>query len=409
METIDPTQNSAEKLNIQLDEVNFENTEIAFSSRSDESLKQAHFLFNLLKSNFLMKIGKYATTVALKLRLPINGLIKKTIFQQFCGGETIAECAKTTKILDDYNIGTILDYSVEGKDSENDFEITTDEILRTLDTAHNNPHIPFSVFKISGLCKNKILEKAGSGSENLNPSELESYQKLENRIDRICRKASETNTPIFIDAEESWIQDAIDFLAMKMIRKFNGSKAVVYNTLQMYRHDRLAHMKSRIEDAKSEGFVYAVKIVRGAYMEKERLRAEEMGYPSPIQPDKKSTDNAYNEATLLALDNLNYCSFCSGTHNEKSSLLLASELDKRAVKRDDIKVYFAQLFGMSDHISFNLSSAGYNVAKYVPYGPVKEVMPYLIRRAEENTSVAGQTGRELTLINRELQRRKGKS
>jgi len=384
----------------------FENTEIAFSSRTNRELRQAHFLFSVLGKPLLMNIGKRLTLFSLRAGLPIEGIIKKTIFRQFCGGETIAECAETTRILDRFHIGTILDYSAEGKNSEADFERTTNEILKTIEVAHNNPHIPFCVFKMTGLCKDELLEKASSGKEHLSKIDKENYEKLESRVESICQRAADTKTPVFIDAEDSWYQETIDRIAMKMIRRFNREEPIVYNTLQMYRHDRLEHMKDAIARAKQEGFIYAVKLVRGAYMEKERERAKEKGYPSPIQPNKESTDRDFDAALLLGLDNLEHCAFSAGTHNEKSSLLLANEMDRRNLERDNNRIYFAQLFGMSDHISFNLSNAGFNVAKYVPYGPVREVMPYLIRRAEENTSVAGQTSRELTLIKKEIRRRK---
>jgi len=387
----------------------FENTEIAFSSRTNLELRRAYLLFSVLGKPLLMDIGKRVTLFSLKVGLPIEGLIKKTIFRQFCGGETIAECAETTRILDRFHIGTILDYSAEGKNSEVDFEKTTNEILKTIEVSNDNPHIPFCVFKMTGLCKNIILEKASKSIDNLDEKEKSDYAKLEARVESICKRAADTGTPVFIDAEDSWYQDAIDRIAMKMIRRFNRKEAIVYNTLQMYRHDRLEHMKSAIKEARDEGFIYAVKLVRGAYMEKERERAKEKGYPSPIQPDKESTDRDFDAALVLGLDNLDHCAFSAGTHNEKSSLMLANEMDRRNLSRDNNRIYFAQLFGMSDHISFNLSNAGFNVAKYVPYGPVQEVMPYLIRRAEENTSVAGQTSRELSLIKKEIQRRKHNS
>ncbi len=352
-----------------------------------------------------MAIGKQVTLVALALRLPIRGMIKATIFHQFCGGENIAECGTTTKVLDKYSIGTILDYSVEGKGNESDFSAATEEVLRTVSTANGNKNIPFCVFKMSGLCGLELLEKMSLGGE-LNEVELTAKGKLEMRLDQICKQAWETGTPIFIDAEESWVQQAIDDLAMQMILKYNQKTAVVYNTLQMYRHDRIAHMKEAHASCKSNSVVYAVKIVRGAYMEKERERALEMGYPSPIQVDKTATDSDFNDSVMYCLDNLAEISLCAGTHNEESSMLMSKELKRRGISKEDKRAYFAQLFGMSDHISFNLSNTGYNVAKYVPYGPVREVMPYLIRRADENTSVAGQTGRELKLISAEIRRRK---
>jgi proline dehydrogenase len=386
-------------------EISFNNTEIAFSSKSDSDLNRAYWLFKILENPTVMKVGKFATLAALKLRLPIDGLVKSTIFKQFCGGETIAECATTTKVLDQYNIGTILDYSVEGKDAEKDFEFTAQEILRTIQTGHNNPHIPFCVFKVSGLAANSLLEKIGAGI-TLNEKESLQKNKLYERVDRICAASSQTGTPIFIDAEESWIQDAIDEIATTMMMRYNTENAVVYNTLQMYRHDRLEHLKNAYARAEKEGYVYAVKLVRGAYMEKERDRAEERGYPSPIQPDKASTDRDFNLGIEFCLERIDRLAFCAGTHNEESSMKLATMITAQNIPPNHPNIFFAQLYGMSDHISFNLSDAGFNVAKYVPYGPVKEVMPYLIRRAEENTSVAGQTGRELRLIRSEKVRRK---
>lgn len=385
--------------------VSFDNTEIAFSSKSDKQLRKALMLFKLIGNNFLMKFGQKATMAVLALRLPVNGIIKATIFEQFCGGEDIAECASTTKVLDQYHIGTILDYSVEGKNSEDDFRATSDELQRTIKTAADNIHIPFCVFKISGLCSNALLEKMGS-KKPLSEQEIQARERLEERVDVLCKSAWETGTPIFIDAEETWIQGFIDELAMTMMSRYNKERAVVYNTLQMYRHDRLEHLKKTHAHCKADGMVYAVKLVRGAYMEKERDRAEEKGYPSPIQPNKKATDHDFDLALKYSLDNYTDIAICAGTHNEESSMLLSEEMTKRNIPKNHPHIYFAQLFGMSDHISFNLSDAGFNVAKYVPYGPVREVMPYLMRRADENTSVAGQTSRELRLIESEIKRRK---
>lgn len=383
----------------------FENTEVAFSSKSDRDLKRAYWLFRIIGNRNVSLIGKYATQIALALRLPISGMVRATIFKQFVGGETIDECAVTTQVLDRYHIGTILDYSVEGKESEADFERTTEEILKTIRTASGNHHIPFCVFKTTGLSPNKLLEKVSSGKE-LSSEEKAAYERLHARVERICQKAVEADTPVFIDAEESWLQPAIDALAREMMAKYNKEKAIVYNTLQMYRHDRLEYLKEMVDRATRLEYYYGVKLVRGAYMEKERDRAEELGYPSPIQPNKAATDLDFNAALAYCLDYIDRVAFCAGTHNEESSLFLAQELTRRGIAADDKRVYSAQLFGMSDHISFNLSDAGYNVAKYVPYGPVKEVMPYLIRRAQENTSVSGQTSRELGLIMKEIKRRK---
>lgn len=385
--------------------ISFENTEVAFKSKSDKDLKRAYRLFKLVGSPAIVKFGKWATNLALALRLPINGIVKKTIFRQFCGGETIAECEQTIQTLGQFGIGTILDYSVEGKTSEDDFDETVQEIIRTIERGASDQNIPFAVFKLTGIARFSILERANNGVESLSDDEKREYAQLQERVDLICRAAHEQNVPVFIDAEDSWIQDTIDRLAFEMILRYNTKSAIVYNTIQMYRHDRLAYLAQMIEAARSAGVHYGVKLVRGAYMEKERERAAQKGYPSPIQPDKAATDRDFNRALELLVANMDCIAFCAGTHNEESSAYLTKLIEEHTIDKTDARIYFAQLLGMSDHISFNLSNAAYNVAKYVPYGPVREVMPYLLRRADENTSVAGQTGRELSLIIKERNRR----
>ena len=386
--------------------ISFDNTEIAFKSKSDKQLRKAYWLFKMVGSPKLVKVGKVATDVALNLRLPINGIVKATIFQQFCGGENIQECTPTINELGKFGVGTILDYSVEGKTSDEDFENTTLEIIETIKRGENDPFIPFAVFKVTGISRFGLLEKANPENAVLTEAEQAEYADLLERVERICREGFERNVPVFIDAEETWIQDVIDRLAYEMMLKFNQTKPIIYNTVQMYRHDRLAHLKDVVAQAKADGIFYGVKLVRGAYMEKERNRAKEMGYPSPIQPNKEASDRDYNLALDFIFENIERIGLCAGTHNEHSAKYVAELIKKHNVDLSNPNVYVAQLLGMSDHISFNLAATGLNVAKYVPYGPVKEVIPYLIRRAEENTSVAGQTGRELGLIMKERQRRK---
>jgi proline dehydrogenase len=386
--------------------VSFENTEIAFKSKTDKDLNRAYWLFKIIGNPSMVKFGKSATNFALNINLPINGLIKSTIFHQFCGGETINECEKTTKNLASFGIGTILDYSVEGKTSSEDFEKTCLEIIATIEKAKNSKDIPFAVFKVTGIAQHHILEKANNPETQLNEKEQEQLEAIKSRVERICSKAHESDVAVFIDAEESWIQDIIDRITEEMILKFNKNKAIVFNTLQMYRHDRIAYLKTSLQFALQNEIHYGIKLVRGAYMEKERARALEKGYPSPIQKDKNSSDSDYNLALEIILDNIQHFALCAGTHNEESSLYLSKLIQEKGIESDDKRIYFAQLLGMSDHISYNLSNAHYNVAKYVPYGPVKEVMPYLLRRADENTSVAGQTSRELSLILKEKNRRK---
>ncbi len=386
--------------------ITFDNTEIAFESKTDKDLNRAYRLFKLIGNRNLVKLGKPVTNLALKLGLPIKGMIRKTIFAQFCGGETINECDATINNLGKFGIGTILDYSVEGKTSDEDFEHTTNEIIATILKGEGNEYIPFAVFKVTGISRFELLEKANNGLDKLTVSEQQEYEQVVERVDRICRTGFEKNVPVFIDAEETWIQDTIDRIAYQMMLKYNNETAIVYNTVQMYRHDRLAYLKHEIELAKKDGIRYGVKLVRGAYMEKERARAQEKGYPSPIQPDKASCDRDYDLALEFLVSEIGHMALCAGSHNENSSLLLTELLTKYAISPSDKRIYFAQLLGMSDHISYNLSKHGFNVAKYVPYGPIKEVMPYLLRRADENTSVAGQTSRELNLIIKERKRRK---
>ncbi len=386
--------------------ISFENTEIAFKSKSDKDLKRAYWLFKMVGSPSVVKFGKWATNASFKIHLPINGMVKATIFKQFCGGETINECTKTIKQLNDFGIGTILDYSVEGKTSAEDFEKTTQEIIATIEKGKNNPAIPFAVFKVTGIARFGILEKANNPNSELSENEKKEFQEVINRVDRICKKGFESNVPVFIDAEETWIQDTIDRLTVSMMSKYNQKEAIVFNTLQMYRHDRLQFLKEVTAAARIGNYHYGIKLVRGAYMEKERERAIAKGYPSPIQPNKESCDRDYNDALTYIIDNIDILALCAGTHNEESSEFLAKLITDKGLEKNDKRVYFAQLLGMSDHISYNLSNNQFLVAKYVPYGPIKEVMPYLLRRADENTSVAGQTSRELNLITKEMKRRK---
>jgi proline dehydrogenase len=395
--------------------ISFDNTEIAFRSKNKQDLQRAYLLFKIIGWPRLVKMAKILTPLALRIKLPIQGLIKKTIFKQFCGGETIQECNPTIESLDAFGIGTILDYSVEGKTQEEDFELTTQIIIQTIEKSATDDRIPFAVFKVTGIAQHHLIEiessrlralRKGAAFREFNTDEINGIAAIIERIDRICAAAAKHQTRLFIDAEETWIQTAIDQWTYDMMCKYNTSRCIVYNTIQMYRHDRLAYLKAECKRAKKDGIYYGVKLVRGAYMEKERARAKELGYPSPIQPDKASTDQDYNAALEFIVANKDVFSVCAGTHNEQSSMHLSTLLGKEGIHAKNPQFYFAQLLGMSDHISYNLSDAGYQVAKYVPFGPVNEVLPYLLRRADENTSVAGQTSRELGLLMKEKARRK---
>lgn len=382
----------------------FEDTRTAFAAKSDKDLLRAYWLFKLIGFNWLVRISPPLVKAAIALRLPIKGLISATVFRHFCGGESIAECEHTIRTLHSFGVGTILDYSVEGKASESDFEHSLEHTIGTIHRAKGDPAVPFSVFKPTGIVRFGLLEKVNAGS-TLSEEEQREYSRFLERFDRICRTAAECGVPVFVDAEESWIQDAIDTVATDMMARYNRGRVIVYNTLQLYRHDRLAYMSSAIEAATNGGYLVGFKLVRGAYMEKERARAEKMGYPSPIQPDKQSTDRDYDLALHTCMKHLDRVAVCVGSHNESSNLLMVRTMQEQGVPANHPRIWFSQLYGMSDHISFNLAAAGYNVAKYVPFGPVKSVLPYLIRRAQENTSVAGQTGRELRLIMTERKRR----
>ncbi len=382
----------------------FDNTEVAFQYRSNKELKHARFLFASMSSPTLTNIGIKMTSLALSLHLPVKAIIKSTLFDHFCGGETMEDAAKTAAVIGKYGINTILDYGVEGKESEDDFDKAVPEFIKAIKYAASGKNIPFISLKITGFAYFSLLEKVHSGSP-LTADEGGAWQRVENRIDEICKAAAGNNIMVLVDAEESWIQKPVDELTDKMMERYNKQKAIVFNTFQLYRHDRLVFLKESYEVAKTKGYQLGAKLVRGAYMEKERNRAAEKGYPSPIQPDKQATDRDYDEAVYFCMQHLDGLSLFIGTHNEASCLKAAKYMLDHNVPVNTEKVFFSQLYGMSDNISFNLSHEGYHVAKYLPYGPVKDVIPYLMRRAQENTSVAGQTGRELSLIKKEIKRR----
>jgi len=384
--------------------ITFDNTEIAFQSKSNNDLKKSYLLFKTLSHPTMVKVGGSLTKAAIKVHFPINWAVKPTIYKQFVGGETIRECVPTVALLGKYNVKAILDYSVEGKESPEDIKAALAETLRSIENAGKNPNIPFAVFKPTAFTTSTVLEKVSAGAA-LTENEKTEANAFRERVNTLCKAAFDSNIPILIDAEDSWYQNFIDDVVNEMMRRYNQKKAVVFNTFQMYRHDRLDFLKKSHQMAVEGNYFLGAKFVRGAYMEKERLRASKLGYPSPIQPDKEHTDHDYNAALKFCIDNIDRISIFNGTHNENSSQYLANLMEEKGLSKNDPRIWFSQLFGMSDHISFNLAHAGYNVAKYLPYGPVKHVIPYLVRRAEENTSVKGQTGRELGLITKEMKRR----
>ncbi|MCU0387712.1 MAG: proline dehydrogenase family protein [Chitinophagaceae bacterium] len=401
--------------------ISFENTENAFKYKSDKDLKQANFLFSSMGFQWLVKLGTRLTPWAIKSGLPIKGVIRNTIFKQFVGGETLEETKPVVDMLGRYNVKVILDYGVEGGDEgDEEFDHAMEEFKKVVDYAGSQTNIPVMSIKLTGMARFGLLEKLDDlmhqttntlmkryewALSKLSEAERAEWQRVHDRLDVICKEGLLTGIGVSIDAEETWIQDPVDALTILMMNKYNHEKVAVYNTVQLYRHDRLAFLRAMLEAAKERGFVLGVKLVRGAYMERERRRAEANGYPSPIQKDKASTDADFNEAVQLCIDHLDQVSVIVASHNEYSNKLAADLLMKKGLPLDHPHVHFSQLFGMSDNITFNLAAAGCNVSKYLPFGPIEDVIPYLMRRAQENSSVGGQTGRELLLIRKELKRR----
>lgn len=385
--------------------VSLNNTKTAFSHLSDLELKKAQLLFLVLKNRFLSELGPKILTTMIKYKFPVLTIVKKTMFAHFCGGESIEDCQKIIEKNGQKNVGAILDFSVEGENSEESYEKTFEEIKKTVEASSKSKHIPFAVFKITGICSTDLLEKR-SKNVSLGDLELAAWHKAENRCEAICRLAAESQTMVFIDAEQSFLQDAIDHLCEKMMKKFNSERVVVFNTVQLYRHDRLSYVKRLYEDAAANHYKIGLKLVRGAYLESERELAALKGVPSPIHKNKIDVDNDFDNCVEYCLDRLEQITVCVATHNQKSVAKLIEKMSERDIQHSDNRIWCAQLLGMSDHISFNLGEASYNTAKYVPYGPVAKVLPYLFRRAEENSSIQGQSSREYDLLTEEIERRK---
>ena len=384
----------------------FNNTEVAFALKKNSELDRAFYLFQMIKRNPLVKIGTAVTKFALKTHMPVEGIIRATVFDHFCGGINEDDCMSTIDKMYTKNVHSVLDYSAEGKEIEEHFDLAMNKTLKTINVyGKEKESVPFAVFKPTGFGRFAVYQKITEG-EKLDAHEEIEWKRIKERYEIVSKAAFENNVPLLIDAEETWMQDAADDLIEEMMRKYNKEKVIIFGTLQLYRWDRMDYLKGMHERAKEQGFKIGMKLVRGAYMEKERERAEEYGYKDPICIDKPTTDKLYNKVQDYMLSHIDDMAVFSGTHNEESSYLLMDLIGKYNLDKNDKRVWFGQLFGMSDHISYNLSKEGFNVAKYLPYGPVRDVMPYLIRRAEENTSVAGQTTRELDLLKTERKRRK---
>ncbi|BBO90510.1 proline dehydrogenase family protein [Desulfosarcina ovata] len=385
--------------------VSFDDTQVAFQNKSNGELFLSYLIFSLTKNPLMVNVLSQAAKICLAAGLPVKRLIKSTVFKQFCGGESSREYRQVIATLGRSTIGAILDYSVEGNQDEAGFESTTRELLAVIQEAATNPNIPCTCMKLSAIGAFDLFEAVSAG-KRLTTAEQQAWQRIETRLNTICAAAKKSQKPIYIDAEESWVQDAMDRLAETAMARYNTKRAVVYTTLQLYRWDRIDYFEGLIQKARAAGYRLGVKIVRGAYLEKERERALNMGYPSPVNPSKADTDDEYNRAINLFVDNIDVVELCLGTHNEYSCRLLMHRMNEKGVPHNHPHIWFAQLYGMSDNISFNLAKAGYNVTKYLPYGPVESTLPYLTRRAEENTAIAGQMSKELDIIVRERQRRR---
>ncbi len=388
--------------------LDFNNTEIAFSAKSEGELKNAYLLFNTIKYPGLVKFAKWATLIALKIHFPLSWAVKPTLYKQFVGGETLQDCEKAINHLKEFNVMSTLDFSAEGEQTPEGIQATFDETIRSIDYAKENKNLAYAVFKPSTITTDELLAKASERHSELTIEEVKAFREFKERFMALCQRAYENDVRILVDAEDYCFQDAIDKLTDDAMRKFNKKRAIVFATLQMYRHDRMAYLQKIYADAIEKDYIPGIKFVRGAYMEEERARAAAMGYPDPICKDKQATDENYDAGVRFVVDHIDRFEMFMGTHNEESNYKLAKLIEEKGLKKNDPRIFFAQLLGMSDNISFNLAHEGYNVTKYVPYAKVNDVLPYLIRRAEENTSVAGQTGRELRMLKAEMERRKRK-
>jgi proline dehydrogenase len=410
-----------EHMNIMPETVSFENTANAFAYKTDKELKKARFLFSSMGYVSLVKLGTRLTPWMIRSGMPVKGLIRGTIFSQFVGGETLEETAAVCKKLREYHVQVILDYGVEGgEEGDEGFEHACGEFIRVIEYAATQANIPFMSIKVTGFARFGLLEKLEAGMaeakgplmtryaealETLEAAEAVEWEAVGVRMQRICQAAADRSVGVLVDAEETWIQGPVDVLTILMMERFNRGRAVVYNTIQLYRHDRLVFLQHSLEAAVERDFILGAKLVRGAYMEKERNRAKAAGTVSPIQPDKEATDRDYNAGVAFCIAHLERIATIVASHNEYSNLNAVRLLQESGLPMDHPHIHFSQLYGMSDNITFNLAKAGCAVSKYLPFGPIRDVIPYLMRRAQENSSVSGQTGRELGLIKKELKRR----
>ncbi len=388
-----------------MERFSFDDTEVAFAGKDDSELAKAAWLFRIMSNSTIVDIGSHITNLALQIGLPVQSILKATIYEHFCGGESLVETEPMISALATHSVSTILDYGVEAKETQDEFDANLEEQIRCIEFADSHAAVPFVSCKITGYAPFELLQKLNDNLE-LDTDEAAAVKRMHERLNRICEAAAQRNVAVYVDAEESWVQDAIDAIVEDLMARFNTQKPTVFNTVQLYRHDRFEYLKASHRRSTTGGYLLGLKLVRGAYMEKERARADARGYPSPIHRTKEAVDTDFDAAIDYCVKHIDGIAFCAATHNEASCQRLAAAASRSGVSLDHPHIHFAQLYGMSDHISFNLARAGFNASKYVPYGPVRDVVPYLIRRAQENRSVSGQVGRELGLILAEIDRRK---
>lgn len=386
------------------DELSFENTEIAFAAKTQQELKLTYRVYQLMNYPWLVRLGTKVINGTLGLGL-IRKIVKNTLYAHFCGGETLTDCHHFVENLKAAGAYAILGYSVEGKSSDIEYDKSVEETIRYIRFAAQREAIPFAAFKLTGIASFALLEKIQK-KETLSDEEMLAWDRVKDRVDAICAAGYEHNVGILIDAEETWIQDPIDALADAMMAQYNQKKVVVYNTYQMYLKRGEGFLKKSLEKAQQGNYLLGAKVVRGAYVEKERTRAQQLGYTDPVNPTKKASDEMYNQAIEFCLKNLGHMALFAGTHNEQSCYHMAQLTQRLQIAASNPRIFLGQLYGMSDNITYNLARAGFNVVKYVPYGTVQDVMPYLFRRAQENTAIAGQSNREFELVKKELKRRK---
>lgn len=378
----------------------------AFSHYSISQLRRTKVLFKILQNPLVSWFSGFVPHIPILLRLPfVKSLIKHYIFSHFCGGEDWKEVHQSALKLQKQNILSSLDYSVECKQTEQDYETTKKVLLNVLEEAKNLSHIPFCVLKITGLGRFALLEKIHNG-QTLSDNEKAEWQRVQSRFDSICEKAVDCNTKLLVDAEESWIQKPIDNIVKRAMKRHNQNEPMIYNTYQLYLKAKYEQLKTDWEKAKEKGYILGSKLVRGAYMEKETKRAVKMHLPNPIQPSKAKCDQDFNDSLKFCLKHIDDFGIYIGTHNIESTQKARQLMQEYGIAKSDERVFFSQLLGMREILSYELAQQDYLVSKYTPFGKIAEVIPYLLRRIQENSSVKDQLNDEIKVITRELENQK---